>query len=271
MMQLGENIKALRKRKNISQETLANVLGVSFQTVSKWENFVTMPDISMLPAIAYFFGVTTDELLSFNLFEAEKEVEKICQNAYEYRDTSPAKSEEILRKGLQRFPGNDILLNNLLYTLDYQTRSEEVIHICKALIETTKDDSVKYDACRILALCYKENGQKDLIEAALEKIPEIYFTKLELMAALLETENGYEAAQRQKRLSAESLVNMLIFAGKYLKAHGEEQKAASQFELAWKILDTCSEDFLEDKYFKTVLWADAGKQQEEILALGQCH
>lgn len=65
---------------------------------------------------------------------------------------------------MQRFPGNDIILNNLLYTLDYRTRADEVISLCKTLIESSKDDSVKYDACRILATCYKENGQSDLID-----------------------------------------------------------------------------------------------------------
>ena len=152
MIKLGEKIKSLRKQKNISQEVFAGYLGVSFQAVSKWENGNTMPDVTMIPAIASFFGVSTDELFDFNLYEMEKQVEEICLEAYRFRFTDAAKSEKILRDGLQRFPGNDIILNNLLYTLDYQTRADEVITLCKTLIESTKDDSVKYDACRILAL-----------------------------------------------------------------------------------------------------------------------
>ena len=213
MIKLGEKIKSLRKQKNISQEVFANYLGVSFQAVSKWENGNTMPDVTMIPAIASFFGISTDELFDFNLFETEKQVEAICAESWKYRNSDVAKSEEILRKGLQRYPGNDIILNNLLYTLDYQTRAEEVISICKSLITSTKDDSVKYDACRILAACYKENGQVDLIEPTLEMIPEIYFSKLELMASLLDGEESYEAAQKQKNISAEDLIDMLIIAG----------------------------------------------------------
>ena len=60
MIKLGEKIKSLRKQKNISQEVLANYLGVSFQAVSKWENDSTMPDVTMIPALASFFGVSTD-------------------------------------------------------------------------------------------------------------------------------------------------------------------------------------------------------------------
>ncbi|MBQ4113237.1 MAG: helix-turn-helix transcriptional regulator, partial [Clostridia bacterium] len=55
-MKLGEKIKTLRKQKNISQEVLAQYLGVTFQAVSKWENGTTMPDVATIPAIASFFG-----------------------------------------------------------------------------------------------------------------------------------------------------------------------------------------------------------------------
>ena len=264
MIKLGEKIKALRKQKNISQEVFANYLGVSFQAVSKWENGNTMPDVTMIPAIASFFGVSTDELFDFNLFEIEKQVEAICDEAYKYRFTDRAKLERILRDGLQRFPGNDTILNNLLYTLDYQTRADEVIALCKTLIESTKDDAVKYDACRILALCYRENGQNDLVKPALEIIPEIYFTKLELMASLLNGEDGYEAAQKQKNISAETLINMLIVAGKYLKENGEAEKANSQFRIAQKIMDAFAEDFIEDKWFKATVYECTKEQRKEV-------
>lgn len=264
MIKLGEKIKSLRKQKNISQEVFAGYLGVSFQAVSKWENSVTMPDVVMLPAIASFFGVSIDELFDFNLFEMEKQVDAICLEAYECRYTDPGKSESILRAGLQRFPGNDILLNNLLYTLDFETRADEVINLCKSLIESTKDDSVKYDACRILATCYKEQGQSDLIKPTLEIIPEIYFTKLELMASLLEGEDCYESAQKQKNISAEDLISMLIIAGKYLKEHGEDEKATSQFKIARKIIDAFEEDFLESKYFHSTIYESVRQRRGEL-------
>ena len=264
MIKLGEKIKSLRKQKNISQEVFANYLGVSFQAVSKWENGNTMPDVTIIPAIASFFGVSTDELFDFNLFETEKHVEAICAESLSYRNSDVAKSEEILRKGLQRLPGNGVRLNNLLYTLDYQTRAGEVIDTCKSLITSTKDDSVKYDACRILATCYKENGQVDLIEPTLEMIPEIYFSKLELMAALRDGEDSYEAAQKQKNISAEDLIDMLMIAGKYLKSRGENEKASSQFRIAKKIMDAFSEDFVERKWFNSTVYERTSDRRAEI-------
>ena len=264
MIELGNKIKSLRKQKNISQEVFANYLGVSFQAVSKWENGNTLPDVMMIPAIASFFCVSTDELFDFNLLEMEKQVDAICDEAYQYRFTDAAKSERILRDGLLRFPGNDIILNNLLYTLDYQARADEVITLCKTLIASTKDDSVKYDACRILASCYKENGQNDLVKPTLEIIPEIYFSKLELMASLLDGEDSYEAAQKHKKISAEDLIDMLIVAGNRLKEQGETKKAVSQFQIALKIMDAFQEDFVEDKWFDTTIYETTMEQRKEI-------
>lgn len=264
MIKLGEKIKSLRKQKNISQDVFANYLGVSFQAVSKWENGNTMPDVTMIPAIASFFGVSTDELFDFNLFETEKQVDAICGEAYKYRFTDTPKSEAILREGLQRFPGNEIILNNLLYSLYFQEKIDDTITLCKTLIESTKDDSVKYDACRILAMCYKKNGQNALIKPTLEAIPEIYFSKLELMAALLDGEDSYEAAQKQKNLSAEDLIDMLIVAGKHLKENGETEKAISQFKIALKVMDAFAEDFVEDKWFSATVYEYTTEQRKEV-------
>ena len=61
---IGSRIAALRKQKGLSQEKLAEKLGVSSQAVSKWENDASCPDISLLPALADVLGVTTDELLT---------------------------------------------------------------------------------------------------------------------------------------------------------------------------------------------------------------
>ena len=60
---LGERIKYHRKRLNLTQEQLAQRLGVSAQAVSKWEHNLSCPDIAVLPDIAQLFGITIDELL----------------------------------------------------------------------------------------------------------------------------------------------------------------------------------------------------------------
>ncbi|MBQ1565774.1 MAG: helix-turn-helix transcriptional regulator [Clostridia bacterium] len=60
---LGKRIAALRKEKGLTQEQLAEKVGVSAQAVSKWENDVSCPDITLLPLLADLFDVSVDELL----------------------------------------------------------------------------------------------------------------------------------------------------------------------------------------------------------------
>lgn len=62
-MTIGDKISTLRKQNNMTQEELANKLSVTPQAVSKWENGITSPDISLLGAIATLFHISTDELL----------------------------------------------------------------------------------------------------------------------------------------------------------------------------------------------------------------
>lgn len=60
---IGNRIASLRKHKHMTQDQLAEQVGVSAQAVSKWENDLSCPDISLLPKLAEIFGVTTDHLL----------------------------------------------------------------------------------------------------------------------------------------------------------------------------------------------------------------
>lgn len=61
---IGKRIGRLRRAKNLKQEELAEMLGVSGQAVSKWENDQTCPDISLLPQLSRILGISVDELLS---------------------------------------------------------------------------------------------------------------------------------------------------------------------------------------------------------------
>jgi len=241
-LKLGEKIKSLRKEKNVSQEVLAQYLGVSFQAVSKWENGAALPDLTLIPAIALFFGVSTDQLFDINLREVEKQVAQIRDEAVDYRQSDPAKCEQLLREGLKKFPGNDILLNNLLYVMRAPERREEVIPLCKSLMDGTKDDAVKYDACRILAETYKAMGEYEQAKAALERIPEVYFMKLQYQALLLEGEDIFQPACGQKNLAAEMLVDMFLRLANYYEWKGRLDQAELQLSVCAKVIEALSED-----------------------------
>ena len=225
-IKIGAKIKELRKARNISQEVLAQYLNVSFQAVSKWEQELTMPDIELIPAIAAFFDVSTDELFDYNRLEKEAKIEKICDEAYTFRKSDPGKSEKILRMGLKQFPGNEILLNNLLYVINTPERYKEVISLCTALSQSAKLDDVRFDAVRILAETYHVMGRQELVKPTLDKLPEIYFTKLELAARLLEGQPSLDAAESQLIVSLEHLLSMLLKAENYLRSDNPPKSRA---------------------------------------------
>ena len=247
MMKLGEKIKSLRKQKNISQEVFANYLGVSFQAVSKWENGNTMPDVTMIPAIASFFGVSTDELFDFNLYEMEKNVEAIVDEYSKYWDKDKHKCEKILREGLKKYPGNDILLDCLTDVLCELGKNDEVITIGKSLVESTKHDDLRLDAYRSMAEAYKAKGEYQLAKEAIEHIPEIYFSNLYLKAYLLEGEEKYEAAVKESSLCLEHLIWMLEILGEIYLEKGETEKAKIKYIQAINVLKAFDNDF-ETKY-----------------------
>lgn len=71
-LSIGENIRNFRKKNDLTQEELAERLGVTYQSVSRWENGATYPDLELLPAISELLSVTVDELLGMPQIEKEK-------------------------------------------------------------------------------------------------------------------------------------------------------------------------------------------------------
>ena len=84
-MELGKKIRQLRFKAGLTQEQLAEKLGIGAQAVSKWENAVAMPDISLLPFLAETFGVSIDELFDLT---AEQRLNRI-ENSLDIEDELP--------------------------------------------------------------------------------------------------------------------------------------------------------------------------------------
>ena len=104
-MDMGSAIKKLRMDRKITQEEVAEYLGISYQAVSKWETGTTMPDITLLPEIAAFFGVRIDDLFSIDHEDELKRIEHIL--AYEgLSEQSYLYAKRILEASLQDDPDN---------------------------------------------------------------------------------------------------------------------------------------------------------------------
>lgn len=99
----GETIKKLRLDKGVTQEDVADYVGVSFQAVSKWETDTTMPDITLLPRLAMFFGVRIDDLFAVNTDEELSRIDHMLEHET-LTDQNVAYAKQILDTVLRDHP-----------------------------------------------------------------------------------------------------------------------------------------------------------------------
>lgn len=105
-MNIGHQIKALRVRKGVTQETVAQHFNITAQAVSKWECGLSVPDIGMLPGLSAYFGVSIDELFALS---DEVRMERIQNMMYDVRFLNPADVEnerQFLLEKARREPQN---------------------------------------------------------------------------------------------------------------------------------------------------------------------
>lgn len=118
---MGQIIRELRKERRLTQEELAEQLGVTFQAISKWENGLGMPDISQIVPIANAFGVSTDTLFGMVGSTSKEEVSIVLKNA-QAEISFPLTAEKLFKKysllqnGLKLYPNNIKLLIECLET-----------------------------------------------------------------------------------------------------------------------------------------------------------
>lgn len=253
-MNIGNKIKELRKQRGITQEQLADSIGVSFQAVSKWENNIALPDITLVPALASYFGVSTDVLFDFNLSEIEEKALAIAKESWEYRGSDDAKAREILEEGLKLYPDKDILYLNMLYVVD---DPDEIIKIASKVIDVTINDEYRFDAARFMAHAYKAKGDIESARRALDQIPEIYFSHLSEKALILSGEERFRAARTEYNCSFGDLINMCAVMADCLKEKGDFENALKYCNQALGVLDIME---------AADSWNWAGKRAKEQIA-----
>lgn len=188
MLDLAEKLKSLRKEKNVSQEKLAEYLSVSFQAVSKWETGNTYPDISLLPDIARFFGITIDELL-----QVEKLNEKELYREYEkkqdelYRSGKRSEMLPLWLEAYQKMPNNvevkEILMSTYFDTdrIKYQ---KEIVELGTQIYASDASMYYKGQAVHIVARTYAENGNYEMAKKWIDKTVQILHTQEILYAKI---------------------------------------------------------------------------------------
>jgi len=167
MLPIAEKIRTLRKERGITQDELAAALRVSFQSVSRWENGQTYPDIELIPKIAAYFGVTTDELLvekDESVLKEERERRKSKYHTAIWSEKDSSKKFELAMKAFREFPDEYRFANDALRALIYGNAKprEEALPVVRELVNIllnqTKDRMFHNWALRSI-FCYEDEDR----------------------------------------------------------------------------------------------------------------
>lgn len=173
MNNLGSRIKELRVAENLTQEKLAEELNVSFQSISRWENGISTPDISLIPTIARFFGVSTDYLFGLQDEESETEKNELETAYWDYRkEGNLDEAYEIMLKARKLFPRDMHFCANIAEVMDLfeggnnnqistyvdGNFSEQIYALCQRVVEESKNDTDRSRALSLLSCYYMKSG-----------------------------------------------------------------------------------------------------------------
>jgi len=206
---LGERIRLLRQINGRTQDTLAAVLGVTAQAVSRWEKGVCYPDMELIPSIANYFGVSIDELFGYEN-ERTKKVDALFDQITEMNrinngiDVNLDECIALARESLIEFPGNEKLtaaLASVLYNAgsvrrgEFHTESadgfelydvarhrtypewQEAIKLYEKLLTTLVSGELRHQAVLELSNLYKFTGEHEKALLLAESAPDILASK----------------------------------------------------------------------------------------------
>ena len=194
---LAEQLKALRKEKNISQEKLAAYLGISYQAISKWENGNTYPDIQLLPEIARFFGITIDELLQVEKLDEQALLDEYTSKAETlFRNDEDTETLLTLWKEAYRKMPNNIRVKEFLmstyFDADKVKYSQEIIELGMEIYNSDANMYYKGQAIREVAHTYAELGDKLKAEQWVLKSAQINHCQEVLFSEILDGDEMVE-------------------------------------------------------------------------------
>ena len=222
-MTIGEKIKELRKKNDLTQEKLADYLCVSYQAVSKWECGLSSPDLSLIGALTKLLHVSADELLglkNYGIDARREELEKEERETWISGDL--AKRYEIACIAVAEYPGEMKYLNWLAWceamrSFDFKDDKEYIAEQEKAIkhfaivIENATDAKVKTSAVQgvVQYLCFR--GRHDEAKKYAEMYPDNNGVSKE--SVLLDCLRGEEKAKHYQNMLANMLSKILDHIG----------------------------------------------------------
>ena len=221
-MTIGAIIKQLRQEQDVTQEQLAEALGITSRAVSQWECDRTAPDISQLPALANFFDVTTDRLLGVDIRRKEEDIENIFKQINFFQAQGDhLSSANFLREKLKINPNEPDLLTHLASALQTyyfhqgkadteelkKEKSDEIIALCERAFKYYKPTDDNNFTKQVLIgqyVYYLHN--KEMGEKLVMSLPNVYCTRERFLADLYE---GKEALARRQSALLWSMTQMI--------------------------------------------------------------
>lgn len=202
-LKLGENLKKFRLQRELTQEQLADVLCVSAQAVSRWENGTTYPDITLLPTIASYFEITLDELMGMENWRSEEQLKKLL-GQLEENGSKGLIYENILllRDAVKTYPTNYELqfrLVNQLAFCEYKdgrglseeekiSFNREAAEIGNRILSHCTDGAIINQTTQQLCYIYSSLGEKEKAIEYAKKLPNIGCTDTVVLGDLYEGE-----------------------------------------------------------------------------------
>lgn len=170
-MTIGRNIRRLRKEKNITQEQLSVAMNVTCAAVSKWERCETYPDITLLQPLAYFFGVTLDELMGYDQEKIRAEIDEVIALYRKYWKSDWKKAREIITQAYHDYPNDYWIMHYYMWNIGGDMadndpavligHKNEFLAICDKILEGCTEEELRLNAWNMRAKILHAEGKTD--------------------------------------------------------------------------------------------------------------
>lgn len=233
---LGSTLRQLRKKKGITQETLAAALSVTPQAVSKWESGVSYPEMTMIPMIAGYFEVSLDTLFDYDLTRVRNKIQSVLDEAWEYFFDDPERYIRTVKAALRDYPDNEALLCALLDAYEHDLRNtgrtdhlDEMIDLSYKIISESQDLERVCSVKDNLSAAYLKLGKYDKAKEVLQSLPRRALQRNDAMAFRLSGQDKLKAAEEASRIHLQDLYIACFEMGNGLYAGGNYQQAIAAY------------------------------------------
>ena len=243
-MSIGSTIKRLRREKDITQEQLAEYLGITSRAISQWECDRTAPDISQLPSLCHIFDVSSDVLLGIDIEKNNEEIKKYLSDAAElgYQGNGTERTA-LLREANKKFPRDYKIMERLADSLvcEYSRKGikeyDEVFDLCNRILAECTDSTTRYEAIDTLGTAYGYADKKDEMIKLAKEMPRTYFSYENFMVYRWKGNEGFKERQEYMHFLIHELLSMIHCLKGHCDDNGkmiyswEERKELNQFEI----------------------------------------